>query len=262
MSKDKKVLALILARGGSKGVPGKNVKILGKKPLITHTIDAVLKTEAAEYVDRIVLSTDSPEIAKVAKKAGAEVPFLRPPELASDTASSLGAMKHALSWLKSEQGYVPDSLLLLQPTSPFRQGWQICEAIEKFNSSGKTSLLGVKEIQEGHPLWTVDDTSDESLNWYIETDDRPNRRQDLPKVFTINGGMYITKTSYFEDVEDPMPAYDAKDACIYPMNQVTSVDINEPLDFCLAETLIKQVDFSLWVREPKAKTSRIDERCA
>lgn len=233
-------LALVLARAGSKGVPGKNVKILGDKPLIAYTIEAALKSRG---VDKVVVSTDCPQIAEIAKRHGAEVPFLRPAHLADDKATSLATMKHALLWLEQNQSYHPDAVLLLQPTSPFRQSWQIDESLEIFQESKKDSIIGVQEVNDKHPMWAVQDSTD--LTWYIQGQ-RPNRRQDLPKAYTLNGAIYISKADYFRAARDPMPAYNEKDAVIYPMNAVTSLDINEPIDFALAKTLLNEQDMKTW----------------
>ena len=246
-----KILALILARAGSKGVPGKNIKNLGAKPLIAYSIEAA---KNAPGIDRVVVSTDSEEIANISKFYGAEVPFLRPKSLAGDTASSLGAMKHALEWLEENQNYNPDALFLLQPTSPFRRSWQIEESIDLYKKSGKETVIGVKEISEGHPLWIVKDQQD--LEWYIPGD-RPSRRQDLPKAYSINGAVYLTKADYYKRAVDPMPGYNQDDAVIYPMNSVTSVDINEPIDFALAETLVANQDFNTWVQNPNENKAKL-----
>jgi len=127
MYQDKKILGLIMARGGSKSIPKKNIQFLGGKPLIAHTIQ---KAQAAKYIDRLILSTDDVEIAEVAKKYGCEVPFMRPAELAQDHTQDYPVMAHALEWLKQNANWKPDFIVHLRPTHPFRKATDIDKAIE------------------------------------------------------------------------------------------------------------------------------------
>ena len=122
-----KILGVITARGGSKGIPGKNIKLLCGKPLIAYTIEAAKKSGA---LDRLILSTDDPTIAQVAKSFGCEVPFMRPPELAKDHVSHLPVMQHAVQWLSNKEGYKPEYVMILQPTSPLRQPFHIKETVD------------------------------------------------------------------------------------------------------------------------------------
>ena len=124
-----KLLGIITARGGSKGIPGKNIKLLNGKPLICYTI-GVAKTAAS--FDRLILSTDSEDITAVARECGAEVPFLRPAELAQDTTPHLPVLQHAVSWLAEKENYHPDAIMILQPTSPLRRPEHIREAVELY----------------------------------------------------------------------------------------------------------------------------------
>ena len=140
-------LGLIGARGGSKGIPRKNLVDLAGHPLIYYTFTEALKSES---LDRVVLTTDDAEIAELARTCGVEVPFLRPEHLASDTASLADAIEHAVEWLREHDGYVPDALLLLQPTSPLRQAKHIDEAIALFERENAGSVIGLSPPQE-HP---------------------------------------------------------------------------------------------------------------
>ncbi|MEK7090871.1 MAG: acylneuraminate cytidylyltransferase family protein [Patescibacteria group bacterium] len=124
-----KILGIITARGGSKGIPGKNIKLLSGKPLVVYTIEAAKKSAS---LDRIILTTDDEAIAKVAKQNGCEVPFMRPAELAKDDTPTMPVVQHALKWLAENENYGPDAVMILQPTSPLRQDFHIKEAVELF----------------------------------------------------------------------------------------------------------------------------------
>ena len=138
-----KILGVITARGGSKGIPGKNIKPFLGKPLIAYTIEAAKKSgvfdPAVGGTSRLILSTDDPEIAEVAKKYGCEVPFMRPKELAEDKSAHLPVMQHAVQWLKDNENYQPDYVMILQPTSPLRQPFHIKEAVELILKTGADS---------------------------------------------------------------------------------------------------------------------------
>lgn len=139
----KTVLGIITARGGSKGVPRKNIKDLGGKPLIAWTIEAA---KESGVFSRIILSTDDEEIAEVGKKYDAEIPFMRPSELAQDTTPTLPVLIHAVNWLKENDNFYPDYTVILQPTVPFRQGWHLHEAVKLLESSGAGSVVSVCEV--------------------------------------------------------------------------------------------------------------------
>jgi len=143
-------LGLIGARGGSKGIPRKNLVDLAGHPLIYYTFNEARKSK---LLDRVVLSTDDPEIAALAKSCGVEVPFLRPAHLASDTAVLADAIQHALEWLQDHEGYAPDAILLLQPTSPLRQTRHIDEALTLFQNENADSVISLSSPQE-HP-WFI-----------------------------------------------------------------------------------------------------------
>jgi len=131
------VLGVITARGGSKGIPGKNLKLLGGRPLIAYTIDAARQSGA---LDRLILSTDDPAIAEVGRSMGCEVPFIRPADLALDQTPHLPVMQHAVEWLAANDGYRPDLVLILQPTSPLRRAEHVREAVSLAQTSGADSV--------------------------------------------------------------------------------------------------------------------------
>jgi CMP-N,N'-diacetyllegionaminic acid synthase len=180
-----KILALITARGGSKRVPGKNLRLLGGRPLIVWSIEVAKNNP--EICD-ILVSTDDPGIASVARDANALVPWLRPVELASDTAPSVDVCLHALDRYEQARGKV-DGLLLLQPTSPFRSRETVMRGIDLFRDNQRRSVIGVSPALS-HPMWCfkLDGTS---MRPFIERASIPARSQDLPAAYVLNGAFYL-----------------------------------------------------------------------
>jgi len=231
---EKEILALILARGGSKGIPRKNIKPLNDKPLIGYTIEAAQKSK---YTNRIVVSTDNQEIAEVALDYGAEVPFIRPEELATDEASSNDAILHALEFLKNQENYSPDYLLNLQTTSPLRDYKEVDKAIKTFLKSERSyeSLISVCKAFE-NPFW-MQKIEDDKLKLLMESFNNFNRRQELPEVYQLNGAIYLSTYHKFLEYNS---FYTDK---IYPfiMEQEKSIDIDNELDWKLAEILLEEM---------------------
>ena len=187
-----RILGIIPARGGSKGVPRKNIKLLGGKPLIEYTSEIAIKSK---LLTKVVLSSDDDEIIEVAKSIGLEVPFKRPSGLAKDNTPTLPVIQHALDFFKS-RGEEFDAVCLLQTTSPFRTVEFLDQALEKFITSSTDSLISVKEVpHEFNPHWTF--KLNEQGNLCIATGESEiiARRQDLPKSYHRDGSIYITKTS-------------------------------------------------------------------
>lgn len=180
-----RILALITARGGSKRLPGKNIRLLGDKPLIVWSIDVV---EGIPEICDILVSTDDPAIAAVSIEAGAYVPWLRPAELSTDTASSVDVALHALDWYETEKGAV-DGILLLQPTSPFRTKATVNRGLELFRKHGHQPVLGVSPTH-AHPMWTLRIEA-EYLAPYMKEHGLEKRSQDLPPVYVVNGSFYL-----------------------------------------------------------------------
>ncbi|HBE42314.1 MAG TPA: acylneuraminate cytidylyltransferase [Bacteroidales bacterium] len=187
-----KILAIIPARGGSKGVPGKNIKLLAGKPLIQYTIEASL---GAELLTDIIVSTDSNDIAQIAVSLGANVPFIRPGHLASDTASSVDVVAHAVGFLR-DKGRTYDAVCLLQPTCPFRKKGFIDKAIERFIEAGTDSLISVLPLPNNfNPHWIFEKTGNDHLRIATGEKEIIKRRHDLPQAFYRDGSIYLTRTS-------------------------------------------------------------------
>lgn len=233
-----KILGIIPARGGSKGIPRKNIKDLGGRPLIAWTIEAA---KASGVFDRLILTTDDDEIASVGRKHGVEVPFMRPKELAGDTTPTLPVLQHAVQWWKDHEGYEPDAVMLLQPTAPFRQPFHIREAAEIFETSAADSVVSVVEIP-GHysPYWAVV-VADDGWAQLFSGDPihkRIPRRQSFPKkTYAHNGAIYLFKTHLlFDSVK---PSLYGERVKLYPMEEKWSVNIDSPEDWELAEIALK-----------------------
>ncbi|MDP3800090.1 MAG: acylneuraminate cytidylyltransferase family protein [bacterium] len=232
-----KILGVITARGGSKGIPRKNIKELNGKPLIAYTIEAAQKSG---IFDRIVLSTDDLEIAEVAKKYGCEVPFMRPNELAQDGTPHLPVMQHAVSWLKEKENYNPDLVAILQPTAPLRQFWHIKEAFDLLVKKEADSVVAVTEIPGHHsPYWAV--VMDESGLGKLFTGDhirnRIPRRQSLPKkTYSHCGALYLFKTGLIFDKDNPN--FYGDKVAIYPIEEKYCANIDLPDDWEMAERAI------------------------
>ncbi|EIA10411.1 cytidylyltransferase domain-containing protein [Flavobacterium frigoris] len=185
-----RILAIIPARGGTKGVPGKNIKVLGGKPLIAYTIESALQSA---LLTTVIVSTDSLEIMEIAQQWKAEVPFQRPPELAEDDTASLAVVQHALGFYE-EKGEVFDAVCLLQPTSPFREGGGIDAAIQQFMLSNADALVSVLPVpHEFNPHWTFETNDKGFLKIATGENELITRRQELPKAFHRDGSIYITK---------------------------------------------------------------------
>lgn len=221
-------LAIIPARGGSKGIPRKNIKNIAGKPLIAWSIEHAL---GAECIDRVIVTTDDPEIASIARQWGAEVPFLRPSDISGDKATTESAVLHALEWLNREEGYIPEHVFLLQATSPVRSIDQLDQAYQIFLESASDSLLSVCEFW--HFLWK-NEASPEAEYDYMN---RP-RRQDILKKdirFKENGSFYITKTEKLLSEKNRL----AGTVSMYVMKEEQSFEIDTEIDWLVCESILK-----------------------
>lgn len=230
MINGKKVLGLVTARGGSKGLPGKNIMKLGGVPLVCRAAMAGLESE---YVDDTILSTDDILIAETAKECGCEVPFMRPAELASDTAKSMDVIRHALLALK-DMGREYGIFVLLQPTTPFRTAKHVDDCLRMMAEMDADSVVSVTEA-EHHPLWMNSLPDDMCMKDFIRPEALNRNRQELPKYYRINGGVYAVKCSI---ALDEGKLYSDR-SYAYVMDQKSSVDIDTRLDFDFAETILK-----------------------
>ncbi len=185
-----RVLGIVPARGGSKGIPGKNVRPLGGKPLLVHTAEAAL---AARLLSRVVLTTDDERIAEVGRGCGLEVPFLRPAELAMDDTPTLPVLQHAVAELE-KTGDRFDAVCLLQPTSPFRRAGDIDGCIELLESAGLDAVVSVLPVPPEHnPHWVYFREGDGLLRLATGEDQPIPRRQELPPAFHRDGSVYVTR---------------------------------------------------------------------
>lgn len=219
-------LALITARAGSQGLPGKNVAELGGVPLIAWTVRAVL---ASGLFDRVVVSTDGAEIAAAARAAGAEVPFLRPADLATAEARSVDVVRHALQALG-----VAGRFALLQPTSPFRNAHHLRAAAERLEAGVGASLVSVVGAKPASWHFRLDEAG--RLHGASAVGVRPHRRQDTAPLYTPNGAIYLSETERFLATMD----FYSGDTIGYEMSRIDSLDIDDPEDLELARAIVAQ----------------------
>jgi len=224
-------LCLITARGGSKGIPDKNIKPLAGKPLLAWSVE---QARQSGVCDRIVISTDSPAIAEIARQYGAEAPFLRPAELATDTAPHILSVLHALTWLKENDHWEPDVVILLQPTSPLRLPEDIRGAHEQLHASGAPAVIGICEA-ESHPYLVKRLTPEGRLENFIDHGIAYPRRQDLPPAYRPNGAVYVNRTESL--VRDQTFIPPGTHGYVMPVSR--SLDIDTLWEFNLAEILLE-----------------------
>ena len=227
-------LAIIPARGGSKGLPGKNILSLAGIPLITHTIKAALE---AKSVGRLIVSTDDEAIATVARESGAEVPFLRPAALSDDTASGVDACLHALKYANDSLDYHPELVVYLQPTSPMRNAADIDAAIKLLHDSNADSVVSVKAVTE-YPQWMKKMDGDQRISPLFEELEITTARQNLEKSYLLNGAIYL---STVEALLKHRNFYGA-DTRGYLMPEERSIDIDTLNDFLMAQALIAHTE--------------------
>ena len=230
MYKGKKILGLIPARGGSKGIPSKNIIEIYGKPLIQYSIECA---KGSKYLDRTIISTDDTKIKDVAVRCGGDVPFMRPPELALDTSKTIDAVVHAINWLK-EHGEEYDYLVLLQNTVPLRKPWHIDEAIEKLFASNEKSLVSVTEVDE-NPVLMRTINEDGTVHNLLNVNSTM-RRQDFPKFYRVDGAIYIQKLD--KDFGLNTSLNDGR--LSYIIEERYSVDIDTYLDIRKIEYYLEQ----------------------
>jgi len=227
MIKGKSVLAIIPARGGSKGIPRKNIRMLAGKPLIAWTIDEAKKSK---YIDRLILSSEDEEIIKVAKDWGCEVPFIRPVELAQDDTPGIEPVLHALDTLNEKYDYV----MLLQVTSPLRQVNDIDGCVEMCIDSNASSCVSVTEVNQ-HPYLMYTVNHEGTLSTLVDQKEKISRRQDLPAVYILNGAVYIAESTWIRHSR----SFLRPNTKAYVMSQDRSQDIDDFIDLQIAESILK-----------------------
>ena len=229
MYRDNRFLALIPARAGSKGLKNKNIRILRGKPLIAYTIEAALESGVFE---RVVVSTESEEIAAIATRHGAEVPFVRPAELTTDTASITHVLLHALDFFR-EQKMDFTYLSLLQPTSPLRTSDDIRVAADLILEKDANAIVSICETDHP-PAWSNTLPANGSMDGFMNKEIRNLRRQDLPRYYRVNGAVYIARVDYFRRFLD----WFVEGSCAYIMPPERSIDIDTEFDLKFCECLM------------------------
>ena len=226
-----KILGTICARGGSKGVKNKNIKLLVGKPLIAYTVEYLKNWGKA---NSIICSTDSEKIAEIAKKYGAEVPFIRPKELASDHASKLDVLRHAVKFCEEKKNIKYDAIVDLDPTAPLRRKKYLEEAIDKFANKNVYNLYSVTKARK-NPYFNMVEV-DEKGYAHICKKSNVVRRQDAKEVFEMNASIYI----YNRDFLMKTKTLHSDKTIIYEMPEIASVDIDKELDFMFIEFLLER----------------------
>ncbi len=222
----------MVARGGSKSIPRKNLAPLAGRPLIAWTIEAALR---CREVDRVVVSTDDDEIAAAARAHGAEVPFLRPPQLAEDSTPTMPVVVHALRWLEAEQGYRPDGVVLLQPTSPLRTADDITGAIGLARERSADSVISVS-LAWSHPHLAKRITSDGRLEDFI-AHPKVERRQDLEPVYSLNGAIYFARRAPLMENQ----TFYGPNTYAYVMPPERSLDVDTPWELHLCNLILRDL---------------------
>lgn len=228
-----KILGTICARGGSKGVPGKNIKMLNGKPLIAYTIEQALKWDK---LYKLIVSTDDEEIAEVAKQYGAEVPFIRPEELATDSAGKLEVIKHAVKYLE-DRGEVFDIVIDMDVTAPLRKIEDLEGALNVLLQKNANNVYTVCEAHKNPYFNMVElDINDTARLSKTCGESQILSRQVAPKVYDMNASIYIYKKDFLLKTE----SIHSDNTMIYVMPQERSIDIDTPLDFKFVEFLLKE----------------------
>jgi N-acylneuraminate cytidylyltransferase/CMP-N,N'-diacetyllegionaminic acid synthase len=235
------ILGLIPARGGSKGIPKKNIQLLCGKPLIAYVIEKALK---CKYINKLVVSTDDPAIAKIAKEYGAEVPFMRPSYLSTDKTPMLPVVKHTLDWLFKNQNYIPDVVVLLQANSPLMRASDIDKVIQKLINTNADVVYTVTKV-EHPPQWLQTLKGDIPSFVFDESKIKKfDRRQDLKEIFRSTGAISAVRVNYFlrnykKKPRLALPKKGQKSRVIIT-DSISSLDIDTWLDLWLAETILKK----------------------
>jgi N-acylneuraminate cytidylyltransferase len=226
-----RTLAIIPARGGSKGIPRKNIQPLGGRPLIEWSIESALA--ARDTLTRIIVSTDDAETAAIARLAGAEVPFMRPPELSGDKVPTLPVLQHATTFAEREEGLMYDLVMLLQPTAPFRSAQDIRDAVQMANSDDCDSVISVVQVFAVHPILMKRIEGERLLPFSIEEREGTRRQDYSPAAYMRNGAIYLTRRNLI--VEQGTIWGNQIRPLIMPEDR--SISIDSAIDFAVCEAL-------------------------
>ncbi len=221
-------LAIITARGGSKGLPNKNVLDLHNKPVIAYSIEAALQSK---HIDRVIVSTDDTNIANIAQKFGAEVPFIRPPDLATDTVPHLPVLQHAITFLEKKEACQIDAIVLLQPTSPLRTSQDIDAAIELFLRHSADSVVSVEPT-----IFIVEEQSDGKLRSVMNQRVGHFHRQSPNKLYNLNGAIYVVARNEIVERNRMM----GERTYPYVMARNRSIEIDDQDDFDLIARILER----------------------
>ena len=234
MYREKKILGLIPARGGSKGLPGKNIKPMLEKPLIAWTIE---QAKHSKYIDTTIVSTDDQKIAEVSKKYGVRVPFMRPSELATDEASTFGVITHALDYLR-QKGESFDYLALLEPTSPLRKLTDIDNAIKELidKEDVADSLVSIGKITLEHPCLVKQVDRRGFMESFYKTDVQFKRRQDLPVAYFPYGVIYLSKISALKKYK----TFYQNKLIPYIIERWQNYEVDDKVDLFVIERIMKE----------------------
>lgn len=225
-------LAIVPARGGSRGVPGKNIVPVAGKPLIAWTLEAAL---GAACLDRVIVSSDNQKIIEVSKTYGGEAPFVRPDELAADDTPGIMPVLHAIEWLDENEGYRPDFVVLLQPTSPLRTSEDVDSVFKLAIEKNAESVVSVVPAYS-HPYWTKKILPDGRMEDFIPQTQVPQIRQDLTDAYALNGAIYLARTSFILKEK----GWYADNTYAYIMPPERSLDVDTSWDLYLADLLLKE----------------------
>ena len=226
-----KILGIIPARGGSKGIPNKNITDFSGKPLIAWTIKAALDSNS---LDKIIVSTDNQRIAEISSSIGAEVPFIRPSHLSGDDAAAIDVDIHAINWLENNENFYADYIVHLQPTSPFRLAEDIRNAIDLAIKKKADSVVSLCAVSE-HPYWMKLVSNDGKITNFLN-EKQVNNRQKLPVVYRLNGAIYIARTHLLQEKR----TWFFEQTYAYIMARQSSIDIDEPFDLKIARLLVSE----------------------
>ncbi|WP_420963070.1 cytidylyltransferase domain-containing protein [Brucella sp. IR073] len=229
---DMNCVALITARGGSKRLPRKNVLPLAGRPLISWSIKAALE---AKHVRRVIVSTDDQEIAEVSRSAGAEVPFMRPTELAGDRSSHYGVVEHAINWIEEDESRLPDVVLLLQPTSPLRTAEDIDGLLDRMKDERADSAFTVSPARD-HPAYLFRLDEQQRASPFMPIPAGYMRSQDMEPLYRVNGAGYALRPETFRQRDKVL----GDRPVAYIMPEERSIDIDNELDFLIAAVLLER----------------------